>query len=118
MLPPLKLLEAPNGKSFRLLEAYHYLDAKSGVAFTIPCGWAVNLASFNIGPLYLRGETDTPSAIHDFLYGSRLVSRSVADRIFFRALRANGVRLLPALVCYLFVRTWGWRAYGKPLYLK
>lgn len=51
--------------------------------------------------------------VHDHLYAARLVSRSMADWIFYQQLLAGGVHPTKARAYYLAVYTCGWRTWQK-----
>jgi len=83
----------------------------------VPKGFATDFASI---PRPLQGFLDAvndvaPAAvIHDFLYTSQMFeSRAMADRIFFDALRANGVSWMRARTLWAGVRLGGWIKWGK-----
>lgn len=83
----------------------------------VPAGFCTDFASI---PRPLQGFLDAvndvaPAAVvHDFLYTSQMFeSRAMADRIFFDALRANGVGWMRARTLWAGVRLGGWIKWGK-----
>lgn len=87
-----------------------------GKSITVPTGFITNLASI---PRLLRallnvnGKSRKPAVLHDFLYCSKLFSRSVADRIFYDALVAEGMNKALARLYWAGVRSGGWLYYGQ-----
>lgn len=58
-----------------------------------------------------------PSAVHDALYRSRLLSRKEADYIFFMLLIEEGVSKPLARSMYLSVRAGGQKAYDEAIHM-
>ena len=54
---------------------------------------------------------DAPATIHDFLYATQTIKRATADKILYRALRANQVALWKSATIYINVRLFGWYAW-------
>lgn len=53
------------------------------------------------------------SCVHDYLYGTGLVPREVADAIFYSMIRQDGARRLQARLMWRAVRTFGKSHYAK-----
>lgn len=51
------------------------------------------------------------AVIHDYLYLSHEVPRSVADKVFYYAMLDEGVKKRHAIPIYLAVRVFGWTRY-------
>mgnify|MGYP006177538161 FL=1 len=114
-----------------LLVDFTYIDDVYG-AITATSGFITNYASLDklknlfLFVLYalLAGYGNKSSTIHDYLYNRggytdeqgvfHSVSRYEADRIFYRALRAEGVAKWRAWIFYTGVRAFGSSRYLKP----
>jgi len=59
----------------------------------------------------IGGKASRPFALHDILYGTKLVSRYMADRILYRSLLEEGIDRAEAISIYLAVRAAGGSAY-------
>ena len=59
----------------------------------------------------IGGKASRPFALHDILYGTKFVSRYMADRILYRSLLDEGVDRAEAISIYLGVRAGGSSAY-------
>lgn len=98
---------------FRLLDDLVYGD------LVVPKGFYTNYASIEIlhnvflYPLYalFAGYGNYASTLHDWLYSTRQFSRKECDRIFYHALRSEGVARWRAALFWLGVRVGGRRAY-------
>lgn len=75
----------------------------------VPVGFPTDLASFAIGNLSLRGKTEEPAVIHDWLYACGVCSRWQADAIFREALASRGVGQVKCWLYWLAVRLGGWK---------
>jgi hypothetical protein len=88
-----------------------YQSDVAGLTFTVPAGFQTDLASVPRLPIVymLTGDTSSKAAVvHDFLYTSKLVARSVADAVL---REASAVTLVPAwrrALMYWGVRAFGW----------
>jgi len=90
--------------------------------FIVPKGFITNYASIEVFhniilfPLYalFAGYGNYASTLHDYLYTKHQVSRKQADRIFYEALREEGVAKWRAWLMWAGVRIGGKKAYeGK-----
>lgn len=101
----------PGHTEFMLMADYAYVDA-SGEVWRAPAGTVVNGASipsvawsFVGGPW--SGKYRNASVIHDWMCVERLVDGKTTHRIFYEAMRANGVDDRTALIMYEAVRRGG-----------
>lgn len=98
---------------FKLLDTLEYGD------IVVPKGFVTDYASIKalhnifLYPLYalLAGYGNYAATIHDYLYRTGKVSRSEADRIFYEALRSEGVAKWRAAIFWLGVRIGGTSSY-------
>jgi hypothetical protein len=88
-----------------------------GYKHVIPVGYKFDGASVPRGmwntfppfhPLHI-----VPALIHDWLYGSELYPRKLADDVFLSALKRNGVALWRRSAMYAAVHWFGWATYNK-----
>lgn len=85
--------------------------ARSGVKLTVPAGFITDLASLPrlVRPVLDRnGLSRRPAVLHDWLYCSKQGSRADADRLFRKALKAEGMGRLARWSMYIGVRAGGW----------
>lgn len=61
----------------------------------------------------LAGYGNAASTIHDLLYTQKKLPRAVCDRVFYRALRDEGVTRWRAILFYVGVRAGGWFFYNR-----
>jgi hypothetical protein len=83
--------------------------------FTVPVGFFTDFASVpRIGIIYaMLGDTaHEPAVIHDWLYYSALVPRSVADHVLLEAMGVIGLPAWRRLPIYWGVRVGGWYAWN------
>ncbi len=104
-------LDVENQGKFKTLLNPLVYDGKLTGLVTIPAGFPTDLASFSIGNLALRGKTEEPAVLHDFLYAVGACSRAQADIIFYHALRDCGVGKIRAFIYWSFVRCFGNKAW-------
>jgi len=108
-----------HGAAFHSLEQpLRYRSGITGRLISVPRGFPTDFASLRIGDLHLRGKTDRPAVIHDWLYASGSVWKCVADVVFYEACRFEGLgriraglRALAVLVSPTAHRAW--RAHRK-----
>lgn len=94
------------GKTKTLVGPLVYDGKLTGLIY-VPQGFPTDLASFSIGNMSLRGKTEEPAVLHDFLYAVGSCSRAQADIIFFHALRDCGVGKTRAFIYWAVVRCFG-----------
>lgn len=124
-------LENVSKNKVRLLTSFRY-DSKR-IKLTIPAGFETDLASIYmvkyVSPtMYaiLSGYGDRAAVVHDYLYHKQgyfnpfseepefiPVSRAFADRVFYDALRADGVARWRAALFYIGVRIGGFSAWRQ-----
>lgn len=100
---------------YKLLSDLIYNSEKYG-KIIVPSGFICDYASFKIGNMQLRGKSESPSVVHDFLYRSvsvKKMSREDADDIFLEALLSEKETRLKSTLYWLCVRLVGWRHYKK-----
>ena len=51
--------------------------------------------------------------IHDYLYNKQKTNRKTADKIFYSAMKDDGVATGIRHIIHLFVRLFGWYAWNK-----
>lgn len=75
----------------RLTERLRYRSRITGRVVSVPKDFPTDLASFRIGDLELRGRTDRPAVVHDWLYATGTHRKWLADFIFYEACRSEGM---------------------------
>lgn len=84
---------------------------------TVPRGFVTDLASVPRLPLVYwlcGGRANKPSVVHDFLYGSGIVSREKADAVFLEAMEVVGVPAVYRRLMWAGVRAGGAGRYVNP----
>lgn len=72
----------------------------------VPIGFVTDFASF-----LLVTWGDKQATLHDYLYSLK-IDRSIADEIYFEALKNDPeINYIEAVSCYLGVRAFGWTRY-------
>lgn len=82
----------------------------------VPEGFTTDFASVPRLPLSYLFFGDTAHAaavVHDYLYGSRTVSKTLADRIFLEAMGVSGIPAWRRYPMFLAVSLFGGFAYSK-----
>lgn len=109
-------LRFEDGCNWRLLHDLVYLT-HDGDRITVPAGFETDLASVPqllwsiIGPP--AGRWAPAGCVHDLLYRTGLVPRSVADRIFREACDDLGVDGVTRWSAWVALRLFGWSAYRR-----
>lgn len=88
-----------------------YQSDVAGMTFTVPAGFKTDLASVPRIPIVyeLAGDTSSKAAVvHDFLYTSKIVARSMADAILREASAVTCVPAWRRSLMYYGVRAFGW----------
>ena len=87
------------------------IQLESGRRFIIPAGFVTDFASvprcfwFILPPMGRYGKA---ALLHDWLYYTKYLPRSEADRVFLEVMLMMGVRSWKAYVMYSAVRLFGW----------
>lgn len=108
---PLDLRMSPNGREATLLAPFGYVDP-AGKKWETPKGVTVNGASIPqvfwtfVGSPW-TGKYREASVIHDYYCDVRTESWQTVHRIFYTAMRANGVEEIRAKVMYAAVYRFG-----------
>lgn len=108
-------LEKVNGQ-WRLLHELRYDSARLNARLVVPAGFVTDLASVPRLPFafWFTGDTaHAPTVVHDFLYGTRMVPRAVADAIFAEAMVDIGEPAWRRGLMWAAVRLFGWRAWAR-----
>jgi hypothetical protein len=95
---------------WRLTQPLIYDSDVAKQVIVVPTGFVTDLASVPRVPIafMLFGDRASEAAvIHDFLYGSHLVAREVADAVFKEASALTGVPWLARQAMYIGVRCFG-----------
>ena len=88
----------------------------SGLRVWVPAGYATDFASI---PALVQwavpkfGAHDAPAVLHDWLYNTHLVSKPIADAVFYEALLVCGVRPSAAWLMYQAVAAFGHGGYAN-----
>jgi Protein of unknown function (DUF1353) len=96
--------------TWRLLSPLVYQSDVAGQTFTVPAGFVTDLASTPRLPFVYElggGVANMASVIHDFLYTTHPVQRSIADAVLKEASILTGVAKWRAWAMYLGVRIGG-----------
>jgi len=117
---PLKAEFVPLSDNIKLTAELSYWCPRTKQLIVVPKGFISDCASIPrllwpiIGqPFDWRWRKE--SVLHDFLYrtNGQIVTRKVADQIFYDALREGGLRYTKAKAMYLGVRLFGWLPWGN-----
>jgi len=89
----LQTAPAPHiGPTFSTLhEPLRFFSGIRGGMIHVPRGFPTDFASLRIGDLHLRGKTDRPAVVHDWLYASGDGWKCAADLVFYEACRIEGL---------------------------
>lgn len=115
-----KLRTEQDQQQFTLLAVLVYQDEVHGL-IEVPEGFVSNYASLGalknilLFAVYALLVTygNRAAVVHDYLYAQATLSRREADKLFYRALRADGVARWRALIFWVGVRIGGSSHYGK-----
>jgi hypothetical protein len=100
----------------RLLAPFGFHSDLLGEQIWVPVGFITDFASVPriVGAWLLYGGKGKKAAvIHDWLYSSQMVRRSVADAIFEEALKVSQYKDWEVAGMYAGVRLGGWVAWNK-----
>lgn len=104
-----------NGK-WIVLDPLVYESDVAGQTFAVPSGFLTDLASVPRLPLayWLTGSTSNEAAvIHDYLYVTRCVERSMADKVLREASALTGVPAWRRGIMWAAVRLFGGAAWAS-----
>lgn len=93
-----------------------YQSSERPLMIIVPRGFQTDLASVPRLPvlwLLAGGSANSAAVVHDYLYRSKMVSRAIADDIFFEIMEATGVPLWRCWLMFGAVRVFGGNAYGR-----
>lgn len=113
--PVLRMVGDEDGGEWELVEALYYQSDLAQRTIVVPPGFRTDLASVPRLPLvyWLTGNTSTAAAVvHDYLYDSREVSRSMADDILREASAVTGVPAWRRFLMWAGVRLGGAARYN------
>ena len=100
----------------RVVHTLAYRSALTGDLIEVRPGFEFDWDSVPRTPFIhamLKGRAEKAACVHDWLYCRQKYSRKVADRIFWEAMKAEGVQLRYRLLIYAGVRLGGWLAWRK-----
>lgn len=103
--------------SWKLLAPLAYKSDVAQTIFVAPMGFITDFASvprLPIAYMLTGGYAHAAAVIHDYLYSSHEVSRSMADAVFHEAILSAGGSKWRAALMYAGVRVGGWTAWDKP----
>lgn len=113
-LDPLDL-QYLDGRIWRLITPFDYDSTIAGL-ISVPVGFVTDFASvprFFWRVLPPTGRYGKAAVVHDYLYGSHLVAKPVADRVFLEAMTRLGVNRFTRSIMYWAVRLFGGTAYAE-----
>lgn len=87
----------------RVTEPLRFYSKVTGGVIEVPKGFPTDFASLRVGDLQLRGKTDRPAVLHDYLYAEGARSKIAADIIFYEACRSEGLNVFRAGIRFLAV---------------
>lgn len=96
---------------WELISDLVYQSDVAGMTFTIPAGFVTNFASVPRIPIVyeLAGDTASNAAtVHDYLYSTHIVPRSVADAVLREASDVTAVPDWRRQLMWAGVRVFGW----------
>lgn len=110
----LKLDPLPDGRNWKLLAHFGFWSSATGMV-NIPKGFVTDLASvprlfWNIFPPF--GKYIDAAVIHDYLYQTQTMPRSVADGALMEGMKLCNVNWMTRQTIYRFVRIGGWKAWS------
>jgi hypothetical protein len=100
---------------WQLLADLVYQSDVAGMTFTVPAGFITNFASVPRIPIVyeLAGDTASDAAtVHDYLYSTHIVPRSVADAVLREASDVTAVPDWRRQLMWAGVRIFGWLYWG------
>ena len=101
---------------WQLVDKAVYRSVEKNLIIVIPQGFKTDLASVPRLPLLwlLAGGTGASAAVvHDYLYGRAVVSRPIADDVFFEIMEETRLPLWRCWLMFAAVRIFGGPAYGR-----
>lgn len=101
---------------WKLVKDMKYQSSMLGVSIVVPKGYETDLTTVPRLPwmfLLLGNIGSQASALHDYLYTSKMYSRSLSDKILREAALVSGVTWWQAALLYYGVRTVGWYSWNK-----
>jgi hypothetical protein len=105
-----------SGEYWTILQPLVYESDVAQQVFAVPEGFVTDFASVPRLPLafLLTGDSAHEAAvIHDFLYSTNKVPRSLADRVFEEAAQVSGEPGWKAWLMWAGVRLGGWMAWNN-----
>lgn len=111
---PLRVWKRPDGR-WELIDTLVYRSTLAGI-IVVPKGFDTDFASVPRLPLMhmLLGDRAHSSAVvHDYLYRTAEVSRSMADAVFKEAAESEGVGFFSRWALWSGVRVGGWTSYDQ-----
>jgi hypothetical protein len=101
---------------YLLLAPLRYYSEILGAEIVAPKGFLTNFSSVP-APFRIfisgHGKDRWAATIHDYIYGSGIYPRKLADQIFQEAMQVSGVNFFKRKAMYRAVRTGGWLFYAK-----
>ena len=113
---PLEVTRRPDGRWVLLSPLVYHSDLREIGGVHVPTGFDTDFASVPRLPFmfWLLGDRGHPAAVvHDYLYRKAIVTRSVADAVFYEALRVDGEGMISAFLMWTGVRMGGWVSYDQ-----
>ncbi len=115
---PLIVTPMKDGRNWKLVKSfnYHFGSQHSRFIIKVPKEFITDFASvprFLWGWIPYWGKWGKASVIHDYLYHTHQVERSIADAIFYEAMLVEGTNSKVARLMYYAVRLGGWLAWHK-----
>ena len=113
-LTPLRVWKRDDGR-WELIDRLVYDSDRAGV-IDVPAGFDTDYASVPRLPFmfWLLGDRGHAAAVvHDYLYRTAEATRTLADSVFYEALRADGEDMVSSFVMWLGVRAGGHWSYDK-----
>jgi hypothetical protein len=125
---PLVVLNKADGSKypFILKEDFSYVWSHRGVLvgyelptfeIKVPAGYSTDFGSLpriTQGIFNAVNDIAPAATIHDWCYSVELFPRNICDKVFYDALRDNGVGYLRAKTLYSAVRLFGWTSWPHP----
>jgi hypothetical protein len=113
---PLIVTPMKDGRNWKLVKpfSYHVGSKFSRTVITVPKGFVTDFASvprFLWGWIPYWGKWGKASVIHDYLYSTHQVERSITDAIFYEAMLVEGTNPRITQLMYYAVRLFGWMAW-------
>lgn len=117
-LSPLAYVDAPVPGFYDLTGRHGFYSDRLGLEIWCEIGFRTNFVTGRklfIVRKIVQPKMNPAAVVHDHLYGSRIVSREMADAVFRDAMLCSGVATWRAWAAWAAVRVFGAQHYSPPV---